>query len=226
MKYNNIIKATFLNRPNRFIANILVGEKEQICHVKNTGRCKELLTDNAVIYVQQNNNPNRKTKYDLIAVEKGNRLINMDSQIPNKVAYEWLIEKEPFGKITYIKPETKYKNSRFDFYFETKSEKAFAEIKGVTLEKDGIVLFPDAPSERAVKHLNELSEALSDGYKCYVIFIIQMDNVSYFTPNYQTHKAFGETLKKVQEKGIIITAIDCLVAPNSINYNQIIPIKF
>lgn len=226
MEYNNILNAEFIDRPNRFIANILVDNQKQICHVKNTGRCKELLTHRAEIYVQQSNNPQRKTKYDLIAVQKGSRLVNMDSQAPNAVVGEWLTQKEPFGKITYLKAEHKYKNSRFDFYFETEAQRAFVEVKGVTLENDNIVSFPDAPSERAVKHLKELMEALDEGYKCYVIFVVQMKDVLYFTPNYENHREFAETLKLADEKGVRVFAVDCYVTPASITAGDRVEVRY
>lgn len=226
LKYENIYRANFINRPNRFIANILLDGQMQVCHVKNTGRCRELLTDNAVIYVQKSDNQSRKTKFDLIAVEKGDRLINMDSQIPNRVAEEWLREKEPFGGISYLRSECKYKSSRFDFYFEMGNEKCFAEIKGVTLENNGIVSFPDAPSERAVKHLRELMEALDEGYRCYVIFIIQMYGVKYFIPNYENHREFGETLKMAVEKGVRVLALDCRVGTDFIEAGDYVEVKY
>lgn len=226
MEYKNILKAEFIDRPNRFIANILIDNQKQVCHVKNTGRCRELLTDRAEIYVQQSDNPDRKTKYDLITVKKGSRLVNMDSQAPNAVVGEWLIQKQPFGKITYLKAEQKYKNSRFDFYFETESHKAFVEVKGVTLENDNIVSFPDAPSERAVKHLKELMEALDEGYKCYVVFVVQMKDVLYFTPNYENHREFAETLKLAAEKGVTVTAVDCEVTPHSIIAGNPVEVRY
>ncbi len=162
MKYENIISATFLTRPNRFIAHIKINDQEEICHVKNTGRCKELLLPGSSLYVQTNNNPNRKTKFDLIAVKKDELLINMDSQAPNKVVGEWLNAGNLPG-VTFIKPEYKYKDSRFDFYVELGEQKAFMEVKGVTLEENGIVRFPDAPTERGLKHLQGLSSCIQEG---------------------------------------------------------------
>lgn len=224
--YSNIKRAVFLDRPNRFIANITIDGKEEVCHVKNTGRCKELLLPNAEIYVQHSTSPGRKTAYDLIAVKKGERLVNIDSQVPNRVVEKWLEEKNPFGKITYIKPECKYGSSRFDFYFEAEGQRAFAEVKGVTLENDGVVSFPDAPSERAVKHIKELISAAEQGYKCYVIFVIQMNNVRYFTPNYQNHRQFGEILKTAADKGITVTAIDSIVTQNSIEAGSFVEVVY
>lgn len=225
MIYKNIKKAQFLSRPNRFIAHIDIDGKTEICHVKNTGRCKELLTENATVFVQESNNPSRKTKFDLIAVLKGERLINMDSQIPNKVFAEWAKTSRFFGDITLLKAEKTFENSRFDFYIETEKDKAFVEVKGVTLEQDGVVLFPDAPTERGVKHINELCRCIEAGYKAYIFFIIQMDNVKYFTPNRTTHAAFADALKAAAEKGVGVYALDCKVGENSIVADKFVEIR-
>lgn len=223
MKYNNIVKGKFADRPNRFIANVIINGKKEVCHVKNTGRCKELLLKGSTVYLQKADNPNRKTQYDLIAVQKGDRLINMDSQIVNYVAIEYL--PQLFNNITYIKPECKYGNSRFDIYVETETDKIFIEVKGVTLENGGVVRFPDAPTERGVKHLNELQKAVTEGYKAYVVFIVQMDNVQYFEPNYETHPEFSQALKRADENGVNILAFQCNVTPESITIKNQIPIK-
>lgn len=225
MIYDNIVKATFIKRPNRFIAHCIVNGKEEIVHVKNTGKCKELLIEGCTVYLQEHDNPNRKTKYSLISVVKGNRLINMDSQIPNKVAYEALINKKIVlpgldEEIITIKPEKTYKSSRFDIYIETKSKKAFVEIKGVTLEEDGVVLFPDAKTDRGVKHVCELIEASRDGYLSYILFIVQMDNVKYFTPNIKMHPEFGEVLKKANLSGVHIISYNCNVSETSISIKE------
>lgn len=225
MIYNNIKPAKFIERPNRFIAYIEINGAQEVCHVKNTGRCKELLTEGAAVYVQEFDSSSRKTKYDLISVYKGERLINMDSQAPNKIFHELLLMGELFNGITFIKPECRYNNSRFDFYIEADDRKIFIEVKGVTLEEDGIVMFPDAPTERGLKHLNELAEGIDDGYEAYVCFIIQMKDVLYFTPNYKTHKAFGDTLKSIKEKGVKIIAFDCDVGKNSITACDAVDIK-
>ncbi len=222
MKYTNILKGTFIRRPNRFIAHIFINGKEEICHVKNTGRCKELLTEGATVFVEKSENPTRKTAYDLIAVYKGNRLINMDSQAPNKVAEEWL--KNRFSD-AIIKREFTHKDSRFDFYIENGCDKIFVEVKGVTLEDDGVVLFPDAPTQRGVKHLNGLSEWVRDGNKAIALFIIQMNNVKYFTPNKKTHPEFAEALLKAKNQGVEIIAVDCEVKPDSLTYGKEIEIK-
>lgn len=222
MIYENIVEAIFIERPNRFIAHCIVNGKEEVVHVKNTGKCRELLIPGCKVYLQEHDNPKRKTKFSLISVIKENRLINMDSQAPNKVVYESLINNKINlpglkGDIKYIKPEKTYGDSRFDIYIETDTEKAFLEVKGVTLEEDGIVLFPDAKTERGVKHINELIKAIEDGYLSYILFVIQMDNVKYFTPNIKMHKEFGQALKNAQYKGVNILAYDCDVTLNSLD---------
>lgn len=223
MKYSNVYKGIFIDRPNRFIALCEINGKTEVCHVKNTGRCKELLICGATVYLEKSDNPNRKTQYDLIAVEKGNMLINMDSQIVNYVVLEHL--PQMFDNITYVKPEYKYGNSRFDIYIETETDKIFVEVKGVTLENNGVVRFPDAPTERGVKHLNELQKAVTDGDKAFVTFVVQMDNVLYFEPNRATHPEFADTLKKVSENGVNILAYQCSVTPESIAIKNQMPIK-
>ena len=224
MHYSNIQRATFLRRPNRFIAHIEVDGREEVCHVKNTGRCRELLTDRATIYVEHHDNTKRKTKYSLIAVEKGDLLINMDSQAPNKVVGEWLLAKEPFGKVKLLKPECTYGSSRFDFYLETEAEKIFIEVKGVTLEEDGIVRFPDAPTERGIKHLEELRACVEAGYKAVVIFVVQMEGMQHFEPNDKTHPQFGEALRQVRKAGGEVLAYECKVTPSSLEITKSIPV--
>lgn len=225
MKYENIRRAKFISRTNRFIANIKVDGKNEICHVKNTGRCKELLTPDTDIFVQEFDSKMRKTKYDLISVYKGERLINMDSQVPNKVFHEWILRSSIFKNIDIIKPEQKYNNSRFDFYIEADAKKVFVEVKGVTLEEDGVVMFPDAPTERGLKHLGELSLSIDEGYEAYVVFIVQMKNVKYFTPNVKMHKEFADALIKSRQKGVKIIALDCEVKEDSINAMDFVDIK-
>lgn len=212
MKYKNIEKAKFISRPNRFIAHVEIDGQTEIAHVKNTGRCKELLTDGATVYVQKSDNPLRKTKYALITVEKNKMLINMDSQAPNKVFDEWVRQGNFISNISLIKPECKYGNSRFDFYIEADKRKIFAEIKGVTLEENGVVMFPDAPTERGVKHIKELCECVNNGYEGYIFFIIQMEKCNYFTPNKVTHPEFAEALKFASKCGVNIKALNCRVA--------------
>ncbi|MBE6071300.1 MAG: DNA/RNA nuclease SfsA [Clostridium butyricum] len=226
MKYDNILQARFISRPNRFIANVEIDKKIQVCHVKNTGRCKELLIpEETTVFVQENDNPKRKTKYSLITVKKDDRLINMDSQVPNKVVYEWIKNGNLFKNTSLIKTEKKYHNSRFDLYVEEGNRKIFIEVKGVTLEEDGVVRFPDAPTERGVKHIRELCECIKDGYEAYIIFVIQMRDVLYFEPNIKTHKEFGDALKKAKESGVNIIAVDCEVSENSIDIRDYVKVK-
>ena len=224
MQYTNIMAGKFLARPNRFIAHVEIAGREEIVHVKNTGRCKELLLPGATVYVQHFPEGKRKTKYDLIAVERQNLLINMDSQAPNKVVQEWLMEQEPFGKITYLKPECKHRDSRFDFYLETEAKKMFIEVKGVTLEEKGVVMFPDAPTERGVKHVQELCHCLEQGYEAAIVFVVQMSGMRYFTPNRRTHAAFAEALERAEACGVRMLALSCEVTPESLAINGEIPI--
>lgn len=228
MKYNNIIKAKFISRSNRFIALVDINGQTETVHVKNTGRCKELLIEGATVYLEKSVNPNRKTPFDLVAVEKKRAndtlLINMDSQIVNDVAEEWLKSGVLFSENAKIRREVTYKKSRFDFYIEDGEDKIFLEVKGVTLENSGIASFPDAPTERGIKHLNELKCALDDGYKCYVLFVIQMKNVTLFKPNDKRHKEFGDTLRKVCKSGVKVLAVDCVIQSDSIVIDKFIDI--
>jgi sugar fermentation stimulation protein A len=224
--YKNIKHGKFISRPNRFIANIEINGRSEVCHVKNTGRCKELLVKDAVVLVQEfPESFNRKTKYDLISVYKGDRLINIDSQAPNKVFYSWLLKSNLLKNVTLIKPEVKYKNSRFDFYIEAGDRKILIEVKGVTLEEKGVALFPDAPTERGVKHITELIKSLSDGFEAWVVFVIQMRDVQYFTPNTRTHKAFSDILKTAKKQGVKIMAIDCEVTESNITAKDFVDVK-
>lgn len=211
MKYERIVKGKFLERPNRFIAYVDIDGQKETVHVKNTGRCKELLRPGAVVYLQEFDPSARKTKWDLIAVEKNGRIINMDSQIPNKVVKEWLESGGLFRKVTKIQPEYTYGDSRVDLYVEADGKKVLIEVKGVTLEEEGRVRFPDAPSERAVKHVEELKRAVGEGYEAYIFFVIQMKDVRYFTPNMDTHPAFGEALREAALAGVHVIAYDCRV---------------
>ncbi len=224
MRYERIKRATFLERPNRFIAYADIAGKQETIHVKNTGRCAELLVPDAEIFVQESDNPERKTKWDLIGVRKGERLINMDSQIPNKVVGEWLSAGNLFSAGASVRPETVYGNSRFDFYVEEGENRAFIEVKGVTLEEEGVVRFPDAPSERAVKHVEELIRAKKEGYDAYVFLVIQMKGVRYFTPNIDTQPEFAEALKKAKAAGVRILAYDCKVTEDSIQIDEEVPV--
>lgn len=220
MVYTNIIKAEFVSRPNRFIANAIVNGKRVVCHVKNTGRCKELLLPGATVFLQKTDNPERKTGYDLISVLKDDVLVNMDSQAPNKIFKEWV--PNFFEDITLIKPETQYKNSRFDFYIETKTRKIFVEVKGVTLEQSGIAMFPDAPTERGVKHIEELCDCVDNGFEAYLFFVVQMSGVTAFKPNKATHKAFADALIKAEQKGVHILCVDCTVTPEILEINNFV----
>ena len=224
MIYNRMVPGTFLERPNRFIAYVEVEGRKETVHVKNTGRCAELLQTGVRVYLQESENPGRKTKWDLIAVEKGSRMVNMDSQIPNKVVKEWLEAGHLFENITRIQPEFTYGNSRFDLYVEADGKRIFIEVKGVTLEQDGVVRFPDAPSDRAVKHVEELKAAVKEGYEAYVFFVIQMKDVRYFTPNMDTHPAFGEALRDAARAGVHVLAYDCEVSSDRIAIADKVPV--
>lgn len=216
MKYENIYEGIFLSRPNRFIAMVEINGVEEVCHVKNTGRCKELLIPGVKVYLERCKNPNRKTKYDLIGVDKKGVCINMDSQAPNKVALEWL-KKQGWD---YIKPEYKYGKSRIDFYMEKDTpkgkQKALMEVKGVTLEENGIARFPDAPTERGIKHIEELIKATEQYFQTYILFVIQLKGICHFEPNDATHPAFGEALRKAKMAGVKLLAYDCLVTQDSL----------
>ena len=221
MKYSKIIKGRFLSRPNRFIAYVEINGAVETAHVKNTGRCKELLVTGCTVYLSFADNQSRKTKYDLVATEKqigGGRtlLINMDSQTPNAVAEEWLKAGELFSQNAIIRREVTMGKSRFDFYIEDGERKAFLEVKGCTLEKDGVAMFPDAPTERGVKHIKELSECVENGYEAYILFVIQMKGVQKFRPNDDTHREFGEALREAVENGVSVIAVDCVVTPDSL----------
>lgn len=226
MKYEHIISGRFISRPNRFIAYVRINGERELVHVKNTGRCRELLTENATVYLSVSNNPARKTKYDIVAVEKatpfGVRLINMDSQIVNDVALEHLRELFPQGK---IRREVTFKNSRFDFYIEADGRRIFCEVKGVTLENGGVVSFPDAPTERGVKHINELVSALDEGFEAMILFVVQMEGVKFLTPNDQTHQAFGDALRNASKRGVKVMAIDSLVTPDTIIPNKEVEVR-
>ena len=218
MNYTDITEGFFIDGPNRFTANVEINGKKTVCHVKNTGRCKELLISGTKVYLQHSDNPSRKTEFDLIAVEKGNILINIDSAAPNKAAAEYI--RKIFGENAVIKQEVKYGTSRIDFFIESNGEKWFIEVKGVTLEQNGRAYFPDAPTLRGVKHLNELCAAVKEGYRACALFIIQMKGVSAFSPNNVTHPEFGKALKRAAESGVIIKAVDCLVTKNGMTADK------
>ena len=224
MQYKHIVQGTFLDRPNRFIAHVEVDGQVQVVHVKNTGRCKELLVSGAAVYLEGNTHPNRKTAWDLVVVEKGGRLINMDSQAPNRVFEEWVKSGNFLADVSLIRPETKFNDSRFDFYVEAGGERHFIEVKGVTLEEHGMVRFPDAPTQRGVKHLEELIRARKQGYESWVCFVIQMSDVKRFEPNDVTHPQFGQALRRAKQAGVHVLALDCAVTPNSLTIGQAVPV--
>ena len=225
MQYGKILPARFLSRPNRFVARVEAEGEELVCHVKNTGRCRELLVPGATVWLEESPNPSRKTKFDLIAVEKGDRLINMDAQAPNKVFGEWAAAGGFREGLTLLRPETTYGSSRFDFYWESSRSRGFVEVKGVTLEEDGVVRFPDAPTLRGVKHLDELVKAREAGYEAAVCFVIQMENVRWFAPNDVTHPEFGQALRRAAQAGVEILAMDCAVTPQSLTMGKSVPIR-
>lgn len=224
MYYDRMLEARFLSRPNRFVALVMLDGQEVVCHVKNTGRCKELLIPGATVYIQKADNPDRKTPYDLIAVQKGQRLINMDAAAPNQVFGEWARAGNLLPSPTLVKAEAKRGASRLDFYIESENRKAWVEVKGVTLEEDGHVRFPDAPTERGVKHLHELEACVREGYEAYVVFVVQMEGVTDFAPNWQTHPAFGEALVQAAKSGVQVLALDCTVEANSLCIRQRVPV--
>ena len=225
MQYGKILPARFLSRPNRFVARVEAEGEELVCHVKNTGRCRELLVPGATVWLEESPNPSRKTKFDLIAVEKGDRLINMDAQAPNKVFGEWAAAGGFREGLTLLRPETTYGSSRFDFYWESSKSRGFVEVKGVTLEEDGVVRFHDAPTLRGVKHLDELAKAREAGYEAAVCFVIQMENVRWFAPNDETHPEFGQALRRAAQAGVEILAMDCAVTPQSLTMGKSVPIR-
>lgn len=214
MNYKNMVPGSFLCRPNRFVAHVKIEGKTETVHVKNTGRCRELLPEGAQVWCHRSDNPNRKTKYDLICVQKGGRLINMDSQAPNAAAGEWL-RSGGFGEVTEVRPEVTYGNSRFDFAFQKDGRPCFMEVKGVTLENDGVCAFPDAPTQRGTRHLRELTQAAGEGYGAYVLFVIQMTDVKYLHPNDTTDPAFSAALRQAAEAGVTVLAMDCTITPDS-----------
>ncbi len=225
MKYKEkIVQGEFLARPNRFIAHTQIDGKEEICHVKNTGRCRELLQPGVAVYCADCLSPARKTRYDLIAVQKGDRLINMDSQAPNKAAGEWLAL-GGLGKIENLKPETTFGDSRFDFSFMKDGRLCFLEVKGVTLENDGVCAFPDAPTLRGAKHLRELTRLCREGYGAYVLFVIQMEDAKYLHPNDATDPDFGKALREAAAAGVQVLAYDCTVTPSTMDIREAVEVK-
>ncbi len=223
MRYENMVPGIFLRRPNRFIAHVSIHGREEVCHVKNTGRCRELLVPGTAVWCQVAQNPLRKTKFDLIAVQKGERLINMDSQAPNVATKEWLLA-GGLGEIENLRPETVWEDSRFDFSFRKDGKECFLEVKGVTLENDGVCAFPDAPTQRGARHLQGLARLAQLGYGAWVLFVIQMPDVKYLHPNDATDPAFGKALREAAQAGVKLVAMDCDVRSDAMVIRQKVPI--
>ena len=224
MNYANMTPGVFLARPNRFVAHVRIDDETEICHVKNTGRCRELLVPGCTVWCQRSTNPNRKTKFDLIAVQKGNRLINMDSQAPNAAAKEWLAA-GGLGNLENLRAETVQGDSRVDISFIKDGKQCFLEVKGCTLENDGVCTFPDAPTERGAKHLRGLTELARQGYGAYVLFVIQMTDVKYIHPNDTTDPAFGTALREAAANGVQVLAVDCRITPESMTIHNPVAVK-
>ena len=224
MTYDNMTPGIFLARPNRFIAHIEIDGTVEICHVKNTGRCRELLVPGCTVYCQRSDNPNRKTKFDLIAVQKGDRLINMDSQAPNMAAGEWL-RGGGLGELTDLRAEVKHGDSRYDFSFIKDGKRCFLEVKGCTLENDGVCAFPDAPTERGAKHIRGLTAAAREGYGAYILFVIQMSDVKYIRPHDETDPNFGTALREAAQNGVQVLAMDCSVTPDTMEIRLPVLVK-
>ena len=221
MQYGEVRQAHFLERPNRFIAQVDTEEGTQICHVKNTGRCKELLVPGATVYLERGTNPARRTAWDLIAVEKGHRLINMDAQAPNRIFAQWIRQQEPG---IAVHPEYRYGDSRLDFCLEWPEGLHLVEVKGVTLEREGHCLFPDAPTERGVKHIRELQRAAETGLDAVLFFVVQIRDIHSVAPNDVTHPAFGEALREAAAHGVRVLAYDCDVTPDSLKIRREVPV--
>lgn len=222
MRYGEILPAVFLSRPNRFIAHVLVKGEEVVCHVKNTGRCRELLRPEARVWLEKGTNPKRKTAYDLVTVEKGHRLVNMDAQAPNKIFGEWALRLE--AGIHSVRPEVAFEDSRLDFLLETEQGRHYVEVKGVTLEEGGHVFFPDAPTERGVRHLHTLMRAVEQGHRATVFFVVQMADVLDFSPNDSTDPAFGQALRQAAAAGVQVLAFTCQVTPEEVTMDHQIPV--
>lgn len=222
MRYGEILPAVFLSRPNRFIAHVLVEGEEVVCHVKNTGRCRELLRPEARVWLEKGTNPKRKTAYDLVTVEKGHRLVNMDAQAPNKIFGEWALRLE--AGIRSVRPEVAFEDSRLDFLLETEQGRHYVEVKGVTLEEGGHVFFPDAPTERGVRHLHTLMRAVEQGHRATVFFVVQMADVLDFSPNDSTDPAFGQALRQAAAAGVQVLAFTCQVTPEEVTMDHQIPV--
>lgn len=224
MKYDRMVPGVFRSRPNRFIAKVIIDGREETVHVKNTGRCRELLPTGAEVWCQQAENPNRKTKYDLITVRKGDRLINMDSQAPNAAVGEWL-RSGGLGQVENLRPEYRHGDSRFDFCFTLNRHPCLLEVKGVTLEHQGICAFPDAPTQRGARHLRGLAEAVKEGFDAYVLFVIQMGDVKYLHPNDATDPDFGAALREAAANGVQVLAVNCKITEDEMTIGDFVPVK-
>lgn len=224
MQYREVIPGKFMNRPNRFIAQVEINGAVETVHVKNTGRCRELLLPGTTVYLEKSGNPTRKTAYDLIAVEKGDLLINMDSQAPNRVFEEWVKAGGFTTDLKAIHREYAYGDSRLDFCLETSNGLHLVEIKGVTLERDGVASFPDAPTERGIKHIRELQRAVENGLEATLVFVVQMKPIKAVMPNDETHPAFGTALREAAAAGVKVVAYDCRVTPDTLEINAPIPV--
>lgn len=225
MIYENILPAVFVDRPNRFIAHVELNGRLEVCHVKNTGRCRELLIPGCRVYVQHQPSPTRKTAYDLIAVEKGERLLNMDANAPNRIFGEYVRAGRFLRGWSVIRPEMTHGDSRFDFYLESPGHRLFAEVKGVTLEDDGVMRFPDAPTERGVKHLEGLARCVQEGYEAWAVFVIQTENVRWMEPNRRTHPAFADALRQAAQAGVHLLALDCHTEPDRLEIRRPVEIR-
>lgn len=224
MRYANMVPGTFLSRPNRFVAHVRIDGETEVVHVKNTGRCRELLPEGAKVWCQRADNPSRKTKFDLITVAKGHRLINMDSQAPNAAAREWLLA-GGLGEIRELRAETVHGDSRFDFSFTREGKPCLLEVKGVTLEENGVCAFPDAPTQRGARHLRGLTQAAREGYGAYVLFVIQMGNVRSLHPNDATDPEFGRALRQAAAQGVTVLAVDCAVTEDTMAIGNFVPVE-
>ena len=225
IRYPNMVEGRFLSRPNRFIAHVEIAGREEICHVKNTGRCRELLQPGVRVWCQHHDDPKRKTDWSLITVQKGERLVNLDSQIPNKLAYDYL-KNGGLGFVPeLVKAEQVYDKSRFDLYYEAGERKGFVEVKGVTLEEDGVARFPDAPTERGQKHLQELQKAVSEGYEAWALFVIQMESIKKMEPNRPRDPGFADALAEAAGNGVHVRAVQCRVTPDTLDVIGEIPVE-
>lgn len=226
MHYGRTVRGTFVSRPNRFIARVLIDGNEETVHVKNTGRCREILVPGVTVILEDSGNPSRKTRYDLIAAYKGDTLINIDSQAPNRAFAEFIPRSGLFGGDPKVFPEHTHGDSRFDFYIESDERRIFVEVKGVTLENDGVCMFPDAPTERGLKHLRGLERCVSEGYEAYVALVVQMKGMKIFEPNYATHHEFGEEMERAEKSGVGILVYDCVVTEDSMAVDSPLPHRY